>query len=195
LLGAGLAAPNAEAANRVVNPDFDVDASSWLGVGVFDPALDAGEDAGSGSLYVQNDTPISGTSSIQRFTITSPAPLRVSSCTRIASAQSAEGIAEIGLSFWTGSCEALGDYLDFTQTSLLAAPFDTWVCSEVPDVLPPAGAGCVEVTLFVRNDGVGGMPTGSFGASFDAIFAPEPDVTVAGLVAVAALAVRVRRQN
>jgi hypothetical protein len=195
VLGAWLAAPVAGAANRVQNPDFDVDASSWQGVGLFDPGLDAGDDPGSGSLHVQNDAPNTGTSSTQRFTISSPAPLRVSSCTRIASGQSAEGVAEVGLNFWTESCEAFGDYLDFAQTSLLAAPFDTWVCTEVPELVPPVGAGCVEVTLFVRNDGAGEVPAGSFSASFDAVFAPEPHATAAGLAALGALAARVRRAN
>jgi hypothetical protein len=195
VLGAWFASPVAGAANRVQNSDFDVDASSWLGVGLFDPGLDAGGDPGSGSLHVQNDAPNTGTSSTQRFTISSPAPLRVSSCTRIASGQSAEGVAEVGLNFWAGSCEALGDYLEFAQTSLLAAPFDTWVCIEVPELVQPVGAGCAVVTLFVRNVGAGEVQAGSFSANVDAVVAPEPHATAAGLGALGALAGRVRRSN
>jgi hypothetical protein len=180
-------AAGADAANEISNGDFDTDVSGWLGNTTFVADLDVGGNPASGSLRVDNVNPGTGTQAIQRIPVTPGTPIRASFRVYIASGQSGPGYAYPGVNFYEGACDSGGSYLSNVNAQLVSEPFDTWLTSEMPETLPPETSGCAEVILFVRNDG-----SGTFSANFDAIFAPEPGVSAAGLAAVAALALRRR---
>jgi len=179
-----LASPHADASNQVVNPDFDTDVSGWIGNLSFAAGLDANDDPASGSAFVLNSIPASGSEASQRIAVTPGQPVRATFHVYIASGQSGVGYAWPALNFFEGACDAHGPYISTANAVLVAAPFDAWVPSEVSDTLPPANAGCAQVLLFVRNNGA----DGTFGAYFDAISAPEPDAAACALAAAAAVA-------
>ena len=180
-----LAAARADAANEIVNGNFDTSVVGWFGIAEFTAGLDSFGDPSRGSLRVTNPTPNSGTQAIQHIPVTAGVPIRASFQVRIASGQSGIGYAYPGVNFIEGDCGTSNVYLSFVNAQLVSQPFDTWVDSEMPEVIAPAGAGCAEVVLFVRNDG----SSGTFAANFDTIFAPEPGSAACGLVAIAAIAV------
>lgn len=185
ILAVLLAAERADAANEIVNGNFDTSVIGWLGSAEFTAGLDAFGDPARGSLRVTNVNPESGAQALQRIPVTSGTPIRASFQVHIASGQTGVGYAYPSLNFIEGDCGTSNVYLSFVDAQLVSQPFDTWVGSETPEVIAPAGAGCAEVVLFVRNNST----SGTFAANFDTVFAPEPAAAACGLVAIAAIAV------
>lgn len=181
-----LVATNAAAANLVLNGDFDTDTSGWIGNASFGAGLDEAGDPGSGSLLVSNVNAGTGTEAFQRIAVTPGTPLVASFRVYIESGQDGVGYAYPGLNFYTGGCG--GSFLANVNADLVDEPFDTWITSAVAETVVPPTADCVDAVLFVRNDGA----TGTFAASFDAIFVPEPGAAASGVAAVLALGVRRR---
>jgi hypothetical protein len=184
-LCATLAARSAGAANLVANGDFDTDTSSWFGNASFDAALDEGGDPASGSLLVTNVNAGTGAEADQRVAVTPGTTLVASFRVRLASGQSGTGYAYPGINFFTGGCT--GTYLSSVNAELVDEPFDAWVTSSMAETVVPPTADCVNVVLFVRNEG-----PGTFAASFDAIFVPEPGAASGALAAAIAVASRRR---
>jgi hypothetical protein len=184
IVALALAAPGARAANEIVNGDFDVDVSGWIGNAAFDPLLDVDGDLASGSLRVANVNPGTGTEARQSIPVTPGVPIRAEFQVYLAAGQDGVGYAYPGVNFFEGECGSGGAYLSSVNAQLVSGPFNAWSASVMPETITPATARCADVVLFVRNDG----DAGTFAASFDAIFAPEPGAVAAAIASLAALA-------
>jgi len=149
------AASPAVAQNLVVNPDFDIDTSGWVGPGVWDMLDVDGSPTSGSATYVITSTGSSGAAFVRQCVILDPmiGGYDFSVWTYVASGQTATGYARSDLVWYTDTLCDSGSFLgfdEFSHSSLL----DVWEQSGGSVFTPPTALS-VRVTAVNQSFGDG----------------------------------------